>query len=94
MPDRRNPSVTEPLFYVILMCYCIYSEVHTLIKILRNLKKKDMMFLLCAVGLIVCQVWLDLKMPDYTAKLTESVSSGNIFRDEILRNGNWGKAGA
>ncbi len=58
-----------------------------MIKILRNLKKKDMMFLLCAVGLIVCQVWLDLKMPDYTAKLTESVSSGNIFREEILRNG-------
>ncbi len=58
-----------------------------MIKILKNLKKKDMHYLLCAVGLIVCQVWLDLKMPDYTAKLTESVSSGEILRNEILKNG-------
>lgn len=58
-----------------------------MIKIFKNLKKNDWLFLACAVALIVAQVWLDLKMPDYTAKLTESVSSGAIVQSEIWKNG-------
>ena len=42
--------------------------------------------LICAV-LVVTQVWLELKMPDYTQKLTELVSSGNADMDAVLQNG-------
>lgn len=62
-------------------------EVIVLVKIFKNLKKVDWLNLAACVALIVLQVWLDLKMPDYTAKLTEAVSSGKIVESEIWKNG-------
>lgn len=58
-----------------------------LIRILKNLKAVDWLYLLACVGLIVLQVWLELTMPDYTAKLTEAVSSGKIVQSKIWENG-------
>ncbi|MBP5159777.1 MAG: ABC transporter ATP-binding protein, partial [Lachnospiraceae bacterium] len=58
-----------------------------MIKILKNLKKIDLLYLVASIGLIVFQVWLDLTMPDYTARLTSSVSSGDILKEEVLKNG-------
>jgi len=56
-------------------------------RIIKNLKRKDWFFILICAVLVVSQVWLDLKMPDYTQKLTESVSSGNADMDTVLKNG-------
>ena len=56
-------------------------------KIFKNLKKRDVCFMLICVMLVVTQVWLDLTMPDYTQKLTESVSAGSIEMSEVLKNG-------
>ena len=53
----------------------------------RNLQKKDIFFILICAVLVVTQVWLELKMPDYTQKLTELVSSGNADMDAVLQNG-------
>lgn len=53
----------------------------------KNLQKKDIFFILICAVLVVTQVWLELKMPDYTQKLTELVSSGNADMDAVLRNG-------
>ena len=58
-----------------------------MIKTLRNLKKRDLIFILAIALLVFAQVWLELKMPDYTLRLTESVSSGNVQMDEVLKNG-------
>lgn len=58
-----------------------------MVKIFKNFKKIDRLNLAACVALIVLQVWLELKMPDYTAKLTESVSSGEIVQSEIWKNG-------
>ncbi len=58
-----------------------------MIKIFRNLKKRDLLFILLSTVLIVFQVWLDLKMPDYTQKLTQSVSSGDLKMKDIRFNG-------
>ena len=38
-------------------------------KLLKNLKKIDYLFLVFIVGLVVLQVWLDLTLPDYTARI-------------------------
>ncbi|MDE6538873.1 MAG: ABC transporter ATP-binding protein/permease [Ruminococcus sp.] len=56
-------------------------------RIFRNLKKRDVCFMLICVVLVITQVWLDLTMPDYTQKLTESVSAGSIEMSEVLKNG-------
>ena len=56
-------------------------------RILKNLKKRDYLYIIISAVLVVSQVWLELKMPDYTQKLTESVSSGNADMDTVLQNG-------
>lgn len=55
--------------------------------LLKYLKKKDWVCILLVVGLIVLQVWLDLTMPDYTAKLSTAVSSGNVGMSDVWENG-------
>lgn len=56
-------------------------------KLLKNLRKRDWAYIVMAIGLIVAQVWLDLTMPDYTAKLTTSVSSGGVTMKDVWANG-------
>lgn len=58
-----------------------------MIKIFRNLKKRDLLFIFFSTALIVFQVWLDLKMPDYTQKLTQSISSGDLKMKDVRNNG-------
>lgn len=56
-------------------------------KLMKNLKKRDWLYIILAIALIVVQVWLDLTMPDYTAKLTTSVSSGGATMKDVWQNG-------
>ena len=55
--------------------------------LLKNLKVKDIFLIAISVGLIVVQVWLELKMPEYTAKLTTLVQSENAVMSEVWKNG-------
>lgn len=54
---------------------------------LKYLRKRDWAYIFLAIALIVVQVWLDLKMPDYTAKLTTVVSSGKVKMSDVWSNG-------
>lgn len=56
-------------------------------RILKNLKKRDWIFLIISIALIVGQVWLELKMPDYSKNLSAAVSSNNINLGEVWKNG-------
>lgn len=56
-------------------------------KVFKNLKARDVFFILICAGLVVLQVWLDLTMPDYTQKLTEAVSAGSIDMSKVFENG-------
>ena len=62
-----------------------------MLSLFKNLKKRDLFILLVCAGLIVLQVWLELKMPDYTAKLTTIVQSGTktgtASMDDVWKNG-------
>ncbi|MBE5965159.1 MAG: ABC transporter ATP-binding protein [Lachnospira sp.] len=53
----------------------------------KYLKVKDWLILLVCVGLIVAQVGLELKMPDYTKELTTIVQSGTDVMDGVWKNG-------
>lgn len=55
--------------------------------LLKYIKKKDWLFMIIGIALIVVQVWLELKMPDYTAKLTTIVQSSHATMDEVWKNG-------
>ena len=56
-------------------------------KLLKKLKKKDWLLILLSTALIVFQVWLDLKLPDYMSKITQLVQTEGNQVSEILVEG-------
>ncbi len=56
-------------------------------KIFTRLRKRDFLFLLLVVGLVVGQVWLELKIPEYSKSLSTAVSANQIDTNEVWRNG-------
>ena len=58
-----------------------------MIKILKSLNKKDYLIVLVSFMLIIFQVWLDLKLPDYMSEITRLVQSENATVSDIMRQG-------
>ena len=58
-----------------------------MIKLFKNLKLKAIIFILISFVLIVLQVNLELKMPDYMSEITKLVQSENSEMMDILTNG-------
>jgi len=56
-------------------------------KLLKNLKKKDIIVILICFLLIFGQVWLELKMPDYMSEITILVQTEGSQMKDILENG-------
>ena len=55
-----------------------------MIKLLKNLEKQQIAFILLSVVCIVAQVWLDLKLPDYMSNITMLVQTENSEMTEIV----------
>ncbi len=58
-----------------------------MIKLLKNLKKSDLVLLIVSVVLIVGQVWLELTMPDYVGEMTKLISTEGSSMHEIWMAG-------
>lgn len=58
-------------------------------KILKNLTKRDLLFVLCSFVFIVLQVWLDLKLPEYMSEITILVQTEGSETGEILSAGGY-----
>lgn len=57
-------------------------------KLFKNLTKKDVIIILISVVLIVFQVWLDLKLPDYMSEITRLVQTeGSTINDILVQGG-------
>ena len=57
-----------------------------MIKLLKQFNKKDFILVLCTVMLILFQVWLDLKIPDYMSKITTLIqTSGTVIKDVLIQ---------
>ncbi len=55
-----------------------------MIKLLKKLKPKQWLYILFCVALIVLQVYLDLKLPDYMASITKIVQTeGSLIKDVL-----------
>ena len=65
----------------------IRGRVKSMIKLLKNLNKKDVFIILICFILISAQVWLELKMPDYMSEITRLVQTEGSSFEEILHNG-------
>ncbi len=58
-----------------------------MLKILKYLKKREVIYIAVSVIFIVMQVWLDLKMPDYMAEITMLVQTPGSPMNEIITAG-------
>ncbi len=58
-----------------------------MIKTLRYLRAWDWLLVLCSLMFIVFQIWLDLKLPDYMAEITQLVQTEGSEMNDILYNG-------
>lgn len=72
----------------------VYINSHTversrqkMIKILKNLPKRNWFMMLFAIGFIVLQVWLDLTIPDYMADITALVQTDGSKMADIIAAG-------
>ena len=60
-----------------------------MIKLLKNLGKKEWMLAIICLVLVVGQVWLELKMPDYMSEITVLVQTEGSKMSEIVKNGGY-----
>lgn len=58
-----------------------------MLKLLKNLNKRDWLLALCCVILVVGQVGLELKMPDYMSAITRLVQTEGSQMIDIIKNG-------
>ncbi len=58
-------------------------------KLFKNLNKKDLVYVLICITLIVFQVYLDLKMPDYMSAITTLVQTEGSSMSEIVKQGGY-----
>ncbi|MBP3765724.1 MAG: ABC transporter ATP-binding protein [Bacilli bacterium] len=56
-------------------------------KLIKSLNKKDFFLVFISVLLIVLQVWLDLKLPDYMSEITRLVQSETTTVSDIIIQG-------
>ena len=60
-----------------------------MIKLLKNLGKKEWFMSFLCFCLIVVQVWLELKMPDYMSEITVLVQTEGSKMADIIKNGGY-----
>lgn len=60
-----------------------------MLKLLKSLTKKDWILALFSIILIIGQVWLELKMPDYMSEITVLVKKEGSQMKDILINGGY-----
>lgn len=58
-------------------------------KLLKNFTKKDILLILICISLILVQVWLDLKLPDYMSQITVLVKTEGSQMVDILQQGGY-----
>ena len=60
-----------------------------MLKLLRNMKKEQWLLVILVFILIIAQVWLELKMPDYMSEITKLVQTKGSRMQDILVNGGY-----
>ena len=58
-------------------------------KLFKNFTKKDIGMIIISIVLVVFQVWLDLKLPDYMSAITRLVQTDGALMTDILKQGGY-----
>ena len=60
-----------------------------MLKLLKNVTKKQWILAMVCFVLVIIQVWLELKMPDYMSEITQLVQTDGSQMKDILINGGY-----
>ncbi len=60
-----------------------------MLKLFKNLNKKQYGYILVCIILIVFQVWLDLKLPDYMSEITVLIQTEGSKMGDIIKEGTY-----
>ncbi len=60
-----------------------------MIKLMKNLEKKDKIIILVIALLVILSVYLDLKMPEYMSKITKLIQTNDSNMKDILTSGSF-----
>lgn len=60
-----------------------------MLKLMKNFTKKEVVLIVLSIALIVVQVWLELKMPDYMSEITKLVETEGSQMSDVLENGKY-----
>ena len=58
-------------------------------KLFKNFNKKDIGMIIISIVLVVFQVWLDLKLPDYMSAITRLIQTDGALMTDILKQGGY-----
>lgn len=60
-----------------------------MLKLFKNMTKRDYIYFIISTIFIIIQVWLELKMPDYMSEITRLVQTEGSKMNDILREGGY-----
>ena len=72
---------------VYINSYTVERSRQKMIKLLKNLPKRNWLMMLFDIGFVVLQVWLDLTIPDYMADITALVQTDGSKMADIMAAG-------
>ena len=58
-----------------------------MLKLIKDFRKNDILYILISFVLIVVQVWLELKMPDYMSSITRLVQTEGTTINQVIEQG-------
>ena len=58
-----------------------------MLKLFKKFSKKDVLFIIISIIMIITQVYLDLKTPDYMSEITQLVKTEGSQMADIWKNG-------
>ena len=58
-----------------------------MIKLLKKFTKKDIIVILCCITIMVFQVWIELRLPEYMSAITRLIQTSGSNMSDILKQG-------
>lgn len=61
----------------------------SMIKLMKNFTKRDILVILCCIIIMVFQVWIELRLPEYMSTITKLIQTSESSMGEVLKQGGY-----
>ena len=60
-----------------------------MLKMMKNFTKKDILVIICCIAIMVFQVWIELRLPEYMSTITKLIQTNGSSMPAILKQGGY-----